>query len=206
MRHTLPIIFTFLIIISCRPEKSKQQECNLDLLNEKIKEAGLKAYNVTTEENKLIQNLKECADFVVFKEIIDFNQLFINPVIKTTFIRQSDLILASGETTSRDEADTLTYIKMACENSKINEFITNGFEKLIESDLKYYEIEIQGEDAYKHYGKGMDTNLKKYWKENYNNKMTLAEIIILLKEIRIIIYQNNLILEKNALYECSSRQ
>ncbi|HEY0031307.1 MAG TPA: hypothetical protein VGC65_11150 [Bacteroidia bacterium] len=201
-------LLILLFIFSCKEEVVEQEIrcCEPLIVNRQIEEVALEAYQVTCEETKLIRNLRECGDTLALNEIFKHKQFLEKYIIRTLFDRQSDLLLAVGETNRRTIADTLNYIKSTCEIVNCSKFIANGFGKVLEADLNHYEKQLQHDSAFQHFGNGLETDLKKYWKKNYHEGMTLGQTLILIRKIQIIVYRNTQKLESNAFYNCLSNQ
>jgi hypothetical protein len=153
------------------------------------------------EEEKLLQLIKQSNNTKLHGDILEFKEYFIGYVLNRIDDRRVDLLLCNNEGPRRFVVDTLDYKKLKTVNDSIsvNNFISSGYERVIEADLDYYEYQIKFSSLFNDYGNNLNIKLKEYWRKKYNNKMTLGEILVLFNEIQLIILENNIRLEKNIL-------
>ncbi len=200
MRYNLSFFFLTMYFASCEPNTTQQTVSSSDYVT-KIHSLYSKEKDIENEEKDLLAKIKSSTDSALFYDFSEFKRTFIDYVFQNIEDRRTDLLLCNNEGPRRFVVDTLqdTNIKSIGDVIVTNNFISNGYGKIIEADFDYYEHQIKFSDLYYKYGKGLNVELKKLWKSKYNNKMTLGEIFILLREIRIVIEENNIQLEKNSI-------
>jgi len=198
-------IFFICLLFSCKRYEKQSTKGNTDYFAE-MQKSGEEANKMIDKARKLFQKLEECLDSNLFNEAYAFKRYFSSNVASALHDRRSDLLLCLGEDSIRYHVDTIhiAHVKLLYDTVIVSRFIKNGFNKIIEADLNYYDqtLNVFTKGGLLEYSDGIMTNLKGYWLKRYKSNMSLVQVLTIFSEIRKIISENEVTIFSHMLKKC----